>query len=90
MNLKLTAEIEREANEIAELKKKNDQKDRFGKGKKGKKEKTKVKKSPVKSKEIVLEVETETRCEKMAYFQPKNYPIYDVHYIIIMNNLTKN
>ena len=63
VNLKLTAEIEREANEIAELKKKNDQKDKFGKGKKGKKEKTKVKKSPVKSKEIVLEVETETRCE---------------------------
>ena len=63
VNLKLTAEIEREANAIAELKKKNDQKDKFGKGKKGKKEKTKVKKSPVKSKEIVLEVETETRCE---------------------------
>ena len=57
VNLKLTAEIEREANAIAELKKKNDQKDKFGKGKKGKKEKTKVKKSPVKSKEIVLEVE---------------------------------
>ena len=26
---------------------------------------------------------------KMAYFQPNNYPIYDVP-IIIMNNLTKN
>ena len=64
VNLKLAAEIEREANEIAELKKKNDQKDKFGKGKKGKKEKkTKVKNSPVKSKETDLAVETETRCE---------------------------
>jgi len=64
-NLKLAADIKREAGKIAELKKKNDQKDKFGKGKKGKKgKKGSVKNSPVKTKDSEeSEVETETRCD---------------------------